>query len=243
LRNRSVSSPLADGARVAVMIGAMLAVLSPWIVRNYLLTGRFVPTTSVLGVSAHAGQFLCKRLTFGNELHELDTEAAKERGRVASALGYTYRAGYYQYFFNVADEIGFSNYLLKHVLAEYAANPALVGRCVSSNVFNFWFAGKTWRVTAVNVVAQLPFLLLAMCGVWFGIRNGQSASIAPMALLIAYLMFLHAPILAQARYSVPLIPFVSVLACYGVTCAVSLYRSRMTTLSPGVRGHEINSPL
>jgi 4-amino-4-deoxy-L-arabinose transferase-like glycosyltransferase len=243
LRNRNVSSLLADGARVAVMMAAMLAVLSPWIVRNYVLTGRFVPATSVLGVSAHAGQSICKRLTFDNELQDLDTEAARERGRLASALGYVYRAGYYQYFFNVADEIGFSNYLLKHVLAEYAANPALAVRCVSLNAFNFWFAGKTWRVTAVNVVVQLPFMILALCGVWFGIRNGQSASIAPMALLMAYLMCLHAPILAQARYSVPLIPFVSLLACYGLTCAVSLSQPRRITLSAGVRGHDIESSL
>jgi hypothetical protein len=34
-----------------------------------------------------------------------------------------------------------------------------------------------------------------------------------------------------------------VLACYGVTCAVSLYRPRRIMLSAGVRGHEVNSPL
>ena len=66
----------------------MSAVMSPWIVRNYLLTGRFVPTTSVQGVAAHAGQFICKRLTFGNDFAQLNTEAAAERTKLAADLGY-----------------------------------------------------------------------------------------------------------------------------------------------------------
>ena len=52
-----------------------------------------------------------------------------------------------------------------------------------------------------------------------------------MLLLIAYLMSLHAPILAQARYSVPLIPFVSLLACYGLSCTVSVFRAGKATFS------------
>jgi len=228
LKNRDSSVRLAMGARVVVMISVMVAVMSPWIVRNYLLVGKFVPTSSVQGIAAHGGQYICKRLTFDNGLQKLDSKAAAERGRLASDLGYKFRGGYYQYFFNTADELEFNSGLLKTVLKEYMTSPGLVVKCTSSNLFNFWFAGKSWRSTAMNVVVQLPFLLLAAFGIWIGVRNGRSGAILPIVLLIAYVMSVHAPIHAQARYSVPLIPFVSVLACYGLAGIVSMFRARAT---------------
>jgi len=229
LKGRDSSARLADGVRVAVMIAVMVAVMSPWIVRNYLLAGKFVPTSNVQGLAVHAGQYICKRLTFDNGIQKLDREAAAERGRLASELGYEFRGGYYQYFFRTADEHEFSNYLFKTGIMEYTTSPGLLVKCASSNLFNFWFAGKNWRATAMNVIVQLPFLLLAAFGIWIGVRKGRSETILPIVLLIAYLMSVHAAIFAQARYSVPLIPFVSVLACYGLAAIVNMLRARATT--------------
>ncbi len=50
------------------MVLAMMAVLSPWITRNYFLTGKFIPTASVLGVSAQAGQYIGKHQFEGKAL-------------------------------------------------------------------------------------------------------------------------------------------------------------------------------
>ena len=64
---------------IAVMVLAMLAVLSPWIIRNYSLTGKFVPTASVLGVSAQAGQYISSHLSEGKPWWVLDSQAGQER--------------------------------------------------------------------------------------------------------------------------------------------------------------------
>jgi hypothetical protein len=208
------------------MVVAMIVVLSPWIIRNYTITGRFIPTASVLGVSAHAGQYICAHLSMDNRFGDLDLDAARERSKLAQELGYSFKGGYYQIFYSTNDEMEFSSYLLKRVVAEYQRSPTLFAKCMGYNLFNFWFAGKTWKSTSINLVVQLPYLVLAIVGTVLSLRGGQIRTIAPLALIILYIVAVYIPILAQARYSVPLIPFLSILVCISLVAAQRRFVSR-----------------
>ena len=216
---------------IALMIIAMLAVLTPWIIRNYSLTQKFVPTASVLGASAHAGQYICMHLSDGEPWWALDRKAARERSELATELGYPFkegRQGYYQTFYNSKDEIRFSTYLQGRVVQEYKRHPALFLKCVGYNLFNFWFAGKTPMSTAINVIIQLPYLILAAIGAVLGLRGKLAGTVGVLVLFIGYIMAVHAPILAQARYSVPLVPLLSLLAWITLMAA----RKRVTVRNP-----------
>jgi 4-amino-4-deoxy-L-arabinose transferase-like glycosyltransferase len=204
---------------IAVLIVSMLAVLSPWIIRNYSLTGAFVPTASVLGISAHAGQYIGAHIFEGKPMWLLDREASRERDRLAMKLGYAFEdgaQGYYQSFYKSQDEVKFSKYLTGLVAAEYRRSPMLFARCLGQNVFNFWFAGKTWAATAANAVIQLPYLVFALIGMVYSVKNKERAVVPILILFIGYVMAVHLPILAQARYSMPLLPLVSILATVGL---------------------------
>ena len=196
---------------VAVMLVAMLAVLSPWIIRNYSLTGKFVPTASVLGVSAHAGQYICSHLSEGRPWWVLDREAARQRDEIATQLGYKFKSGYYQCFYRTRDELTFSKVLLDRVVTQYKDSPALFPEVIVRNLFNFWFAGKTQMATTINLIIQLPYLLLAGVGAMVGLRNHKGRFVFLIVLLIGYVVAVSLPILAQARYSVPLVPLLSIL--------------------------------
>jgi hypothetical protein len=211
---RSKISPLSACRNFAILVATMLAVLSPWIARNYSLTGRFIPTASVLGVSAQAGQYICTHLSTGRPWWLLDREAGHERSRLATELGYPFEDGsygYYQTFYRTGDELSFSKILLGRVIAEYKEHPALFAEVVGRNLFNFWFAGKTQAATLANCVVQLPYLLLAAGGLIVGMRRQWGGIVIPIGLYIGYMVAIYVPILAQARYSVPLIPLLSIL--------------------------------
>lgn len=212
-------SALAAIRNTAILIAMMVVVLSPWIIRNYSITGKFVPTASVLGVSAHAGQYMDTHLFEGRPWWLLDREAAQERSQLALQLGYPFKDGYYQSFYNSGDEIKFSKYLFARVMDEYKKYPAVFLKCLSYNLFNFWFTGKTWAATEANIVIQLPYLLLAIIGVVFAFKAKQAAIIGPWLLLIGYTVAVYLPILAQARYSVPLIPLLSIFMTIALTTA------------------------
>jgi dolichyl-phosphate beta-glucosyltransferase len=201
---------------VGAMVLAMLLVLSPWILRNYFLTGRFIPTASVLGVSAQAGQYINSHLSEGRPWWLLDREAAKERNRIAEQLGFQFEPGYYQCFYRTGDEIAFSKALMDRVVASYKASPGLLPKVVARNFFNFWFAGKTEKATTANLFVQLPYLLLAAVGVVIGLRNHKGNVVWLILLLIGYVVAVSLPILAQARYGVPLVPLLSILGAFGL---------------------------
>jgi 4-amino-4-deoxy-L-arabinose transferase-like glycosyltransferase len=231
---RRRTPPLVICRNIAVMILAMFAVLSPWIIRNYGLTKKFVPTASVLGISAHAGEYICAHRSEDRPFYLLDRDAAQERTRVAATLGYPIEDGYYyQSFYSTENELKFSGYLAHQVLGDYARNPLFCAKCIALNVFNFWFTGKTAASTAANVLVQLPYLVLAGFGVLLSVRRKQFALIGPMVLFIVYVMAVHVPILAQARYSVPLIPLLSILASLTL-----ISRSKPANLSSAAAGFD-----
>ena len=207
---------------IALMVLAMLVVLSPWVARNYSLTRKFVPTASMLGVSAQAGQYISTHLGEGKPWWILDREAGRERSHLAIAMGYSFKDGYdgyYQTFYKSEDELKFSQFLMQRVVAEYARSPWLFVKAVTENLFNFWFAGKTPVATVANAVVQLPYLALALVGAVLGFRDRQTAIVGPMLLFIGYIMAVHAPIIAQARYSIALVPLLSILASIALVAA------------------------
>ena len=194
----------------ALMILTMFLVISPWIIRNYSLTEKFVPTSSVLGVAAQTGLYLSTHHEIGNI--QVDWQASLERNRLAQELGYPFKVGYYQYFYSAADELAFSQYLFQRVVHEYVASPLLFVKTLGLNLIKFWCGGKTGKSVTMDAIVQFPFLALAIAGVVLCIKGGRMKTVAPLTLLCVYVVAVSVPILAQARYGAPLIPFMSILA-------------------------------
>jgi 4-amino-4-deoxy-L-arabinose transferase-like glycosyltransferase len=206
----------------AILTMAMFVTMTPWIIRNYSLTKRFIPTATVLGVSAHAGLYDNTHVSTEENWAVADRNGARERRRIALELGYPFKNvqnAYYQDFYSSEDEVKFSDYLLKGVIGEYKGSPALFLECVRSNLFNLWFRGKTRTATLLNVITQVPYLCLAFAGAVLCIVRKRIRAAAPLLLLLAYVICVYVAILAQARYSVPLMPFVSILASVSVAAA------------------------
>lgn len=231
---------LSEIRNIAILVATMLVVLLPWVVRNYRLTKKFVPTASVLGVSAQAGEYINLHLFNGKPWWLLDREAARERDRVAESLNYSFEDGsngYYQTFYNTKDELEFSHVLFQRVAADYERHPLLFLRVLGQNFFNFWFAGKTWRAVAANVMIQSPYLLFALWGGIYCFKSKKAKLAGLLLLFIGYDVAVHLPILAQARYSVPMMPLLCVLSAIGLVNAIS--RARETMLGSQNQGKVI----
>jgi Dolichyl-phosphate-mannose-protein mannosyltransferase len=198
--------------RFALLVISMFFVLAPWMVRNYLVTHQFIPTMTIEGTSATHGLYVCKNFSFKANMNLQYNEAAKQLNAVAAQLRLPHREMFFQYFYNTKDEVRFNQYLLKTVYDEYRKSPALLARCSLQNIFNFWFAGRTWKSTILNILAQTPYLILSALGIHFCIRRGYLQQMLPILSFAAYFYIIHLPIIALARYSVPLIPFLGIFS-------------------------------
>jgi hypothetical protein len=162
--------------------------------------------------------------------------AGRERGELASRLGIPFVGrDYYQYFYNPRDEVKFSKVLLNDVAAEYKRDPALLGICAGKNLmFNFWFLGKTWQATWLNMVIQVPLLILAFGGLVVLWKCGLLRKIGPMLTFILYVPAIHAPIIAHARHSMVIVPFLAILASVSL---VSIWKAWKTDAPKGAGGY------
>ena len=184
-------------------------VLSPWIIRNYALSGNFVPTMSVGGMAAYGG--LHDVLHPGRENYLQSEDVAAEMDAMLKEMKIPYKPGYYPQFYNIADEVNFYRHLGDIAKKRYLEEPSLLLRVMATNAIGFWINGRTTKATVLNSIIGLPLLALAIWGAYIGWR--RSLPVGPIVLFIVAFYLAHLPILGQARYHVPLIPLLAILAC------------------------------
>ena len=197
--------------RVGALVLASGAMLSPWIVRNYALSGDFIPTMSVGGMAAYQGLYIAAHRHTGREQYVLDKEAAAEMGSIAQQMRLKFKPGFFPQFYTISDEVKFYSHLGDLVKMRYVEEPSLLFDVIGFNSRGFWVQGRTAKATTLNMILVLPFLALAIWGAYAGWR--KSLMVGPILLFVGTFFAAHVLILGQARYHVPLIPLLAVLAC------------------------------
>lgn len=201
--------------RAAVSVGALAlaagVVLSPWIVRNYALSGEFVPTMSVGGKAAFEGLYIVTHRHAGREHYVLVEEAAAEQNLIAQQMELKFKPGYFPQFYTISDEVKYYGHLGDIVKKRYVQQPSLLFDAIGFNSRGFWVQGRTAKATTLNMILVWPFLALAIWGAYAGWR--QSLIVGPILLFVGAVFAAHVAIIGQARYHVPLIPLLAVLAC------------------------------
>jgi 4-amino-4-deoxy-L-arabinose transferase-like glycosyltransferase len=221
------SNSTSERARIVLRIAALglgtMLVMSPWIIRNYRLVHKLVPSATVAGVAAQEGLYTCEYAPAGEPFRLAQTEAGLQRAQFAKQLGMPFVGPYYQLFYSPQDELAFNQALLRGVSTEYRSHPKLLARCATKNLFfNFWFLGKTRQSMLLNVVVQAPLLALAVAGVLILWKRGLLRKAGIVLLYILYIPAVQAPIIAHARHSMLIVPFLAIL---GATSLVSAWRA------------------
>jgi hypothetical protein len=182
----------------------------PWVVRNYLVSGQFVPTMTVGGLAMFQGVHVVKNLGSGKEHWQLIDEAAADQLRVAREMNLRVRPEFFPQFYAPADEISYYDELGRRAWEELRSSPALLLRALGHNAWAFWFQGRSSRATLLNVLLTAPFLILMVLGAWRS-RGAHTAHAAVLSAIVA-LILPYLLIIGMARYHVPLIPLVAIFA-------------------------------
>jgi 4-amino-4-deoxy-L-arabinose transferase-like glycosyltransferase len=228
-----VSKSTSERVKIVLRIAALglgtMVVMSPWVIRNYRLVHKLVPSATVAGVAAQEGLYTCKNASAAESFFLAQTQAGLERAQFATQLGLPFKGPYYQLFYTPQDEAAFNQALLRDVSTEYRSHPELLARCATKNLFfNFWFLGKTRQSMLLNVVVQAPLLALALAGVMVLWKRALLRKAGIVLLYILYIPTVQAPIIAHARHSMLIVPFLAIL---GATSLVSFCRALRLKIS------------
>ena len=198
-----------------IKFGCFLAgiclIYSPWVIRNYYLTGYFVPAMTIKGVVAYQGMYLNKNRHVDINIRDKHNASSQEINSIAREAGFNFKEGFFPYFYSTKDEVKFDKMMFKLVIEEYKKDPIFLLKCCMLNFFRFWFGGDNSAVY-LNAVLTIPFLLLTLMGVFKGYR--QNIKIGPIVLFIISYIMPHLPLLAEARFHVPLVPLLSIFVSY-----------------------------
>ncbi len=222
--------------QLAVMLAVFVLLVAPWSIRNYAVSGMFVPVATGGGAAMWVGN---NRISDGRDDDEIRDEAQlaafiKRRREIVDKLRREQAGGQYEPGTKLAadhfspDEPidttlslnapvnidpGLDRAYARAAIEEMMASPLDALNLLVRKFFRFWFdiylPENRWAQSVIYLF-QAGLLLLAGYGLFVGVRSKVStlALIAPMV----YLAGVYSLVVATLRYSIPLVPILMLLA-------------------------------
>jgi hypothetical protein len=199
----------------AIMLLFVLMLTLPWIVRNSVLHGQFVFIESSFGFNFYLGYHPDSTGTFdtyiADDLITIIDDA--ERNRVGLRMGLAFiRKNPARVFYLAIRKLSYFWGLEKRGVIYFYSN----------NYFGhlpLWFLLLAFLLIVSPLAIVIPF---SVVGVVFSEPSKETALIL---LLCFYYMAVHMLILAEPRFHLPLVPFLSILAAKGYTSLPAIRNS------------------
>jgi 4-amino-4-deoxy-L-arabinose transferase-like glycosyltransferase len=192
---------------LAVVFVAMGLTIVPWTIRNYNVTGHFVPVTTGFSDAVLRG-YIFSKTEYATLQRPPYTDAENESNALFNKLcadkGTVWERDDYE-----TDKI-----LNEAMKAKLAESPGGFVRKFFVGLFTFWYEMTGPTTSLVAGLTALGGWVLAAVGLARSRREGQPAWLVLAPIL--YLNVLLALLLALGRYSVPVLPCLMVLAAFGL---------------------------
>jgi len=188
-----------------VFILTMLSVIAPWTIRNYQATGEFLLVGAGGGYNFWLGNHIP---TDGLDSDELSGEKLLLLERAINRI--THGKGFA---LSPENDRNFAGEAFK----EIRQSPGGFVQLLIRKFFRFWFSifhPSHKKFEKFLVVIQSAILIPA--GVGTGVSLKKHKPIAPLLMVILYYVGLHTLTVATVRYSIPIMPYVIILAVYGL---------------------------
>jgi 4-amino-4-deoxy-L-arabinose transferase-like glycosyltransferase len=191
----------------ALVIGVMALTISPWTVRNYRVSGHFVPVSTGFSDAFLRG-YVFSRTEFLTLRKPPYTDAENEVNVWFKKLCADEGAVWEK------DAVQTEKILNKAAKAKLLADPLAFVRKSFWGIFAFWYEMTSLKTSLVAGVLALAGWFFTLFGVGRARREGR-----PQWLLFAPIIYLNgflAILLALGRYSVPVLPCLMITAAFGL---------------------------
>lgn len=182
----------------AVSALAFAMVVMPWTVRNYRVTGQFIPVTT----QGPSDLYLGTQIEYGRDFFDSREVAVARRLEVGHEL--EARGG----------GVDVEHRFLTLALNEIRSRPLRYARSVGHRLLGFWYLTQTRLGAVKNLAEHVPIYALAAFG--FVGLIGRRRRVLVLLLPLVYLNAVHGMTHALIRYALPVMPIVFLLAAQGL---------------------------
>ena len=183
-----------------IMLSMTFLVIMPWTWRNYQVTSSFLPVNTSLGFNIIQGDIIGEQWPS----YEMTTTNSWVIGkeRVDSILNPS-RVPW--------ESVEGDRILTTFAIQNYIRHPVdFVWRSVA-NLSTFWYLSESVMKSLLFGLLQISLLFTAILSC-FKMNSSLKKSILPLIVLCCYLFFASGLIAGWGRYSMPMIPFLSLIA-------------------------------
>ena len=194
-----------------VMIAVMCVALSPWVIRNYRLYDRLIPTTLQVGPSLYEAN--SPFATGGPAMDRIDWVEVRG-GRMMSEVEHN------AFFKNEA-----VRYIREHP-GRFLALAFEKARRFWNVVPNYAPSNRSAQklYAATSLLSYFPIMLLALLGLV--LRRGQTKALLLLLPPVVYFAALHMVFVGSTRYRTPIMLFIILIAAAGLETMWERLRSR-----------------
>ena len=196
-------------ARLLLIPLATFALVVPWTIRNYRLTGAIIPVHILDGVNFAVGDHFAEGFASSPLAYApiINTFVYPDYG--SDGVKYLMEA-------DAVETVEYDRQLRDRSLERYRHDPSFLLKKMGLQAFTFWTLGSRKIVTIVIGGMQLLLLLLTIRGGIGITRRDRLFSPLMLPLWLALLYFIvHLPLYAIGRFSVVLVP---TMIAYGIGC-------------------------
>ena len=207
-------------AAYAVILVSMGLTILPWTIRNYQVTGHFVPVSTGTSDAFLRGFIFSETqyITLSKPPYT-DAENASNAyfNKVVADAGAVWEA----------DDFETEQILNAEAKRRLKAEPLSVVRKTIVGVFTFWYQLTSFKNSLLALVLAIGAWALAAVGIKRARR--EQISTWPLLLPIVYLNAVLALLLALGRYSVPVLPALMALSAFGIDTLLSRRAANSTS--------------
>lgn len=206
---------------IAVYLVVTAAVVAPWTVRNYVVSGgKLIPVQSLFwelnvqdvfyyDLSKDAGVDHPEGIT-------LDYFIEQERQiLIANGVSPDYSESMSRVKWEYARERAFRAVYLQWVWQD----PGKILRVKAKNLWNFWVRAENWQKTRLLILMQVPFLGAVMASLVILLRKRQLHRVKFGLVLVLALWAEHILVFAWGRFSLDLVPILGLIFGLGVAAS------------------------
>ncbi len=170
---------------------------APWIVRNFLVTNRLIPTVEGAGFQYFIGQSIYE--TGHLDLRRVYTVIGKDKGTIAMK---------YFTLLDDRDNVAFNRAARRDFFKTAVTHPLLLAKRMLFHTWAFWFWDTLAITRAGHLILMLPLFGCAFCAL---IRQHTRRRAIALSCLVGPVVAINAlvtGVIPHAAYSIPLLPVV-----------------------------------